>query len=118
LQVLEESLAWAEETGSQFFDAELFRIRARLLLRMRRMDEAEHSFCKALEVSREQAAQMWELRATCDLAQMLLDHGRRAEARDLVAPIHGWFSEGFDIKELQRAKTLLDSLPCLLSSAR
>ncbi|WP_373867389.1 tetratricopeptide repeat protein [Microvirga aerophila] len=81
------------------------------------MDDAEHSFRKALEVAREQEARMWELRAACDLAQMLRDHGRWAEARDLLAPIHGWFSEGFDVKELQRAKTLLDGLSYLASSA-
>jgi predicted ATPase len=53
---------------------------------------------------------MWELRAACDLAQMLRDHGRRAEARDLLSSIHGWFTEGFDVKDLQRAKALLEGL--------
>jgi tetratricopeptide (TPR) repeat protein len=110
LQVIAESLAWAEETGSQFFDAELHRIRAGLLLRMQRMDEAEGSYRKALEVAREQGARMWELRAACDLAQMLCNHERQAEARDLLALIHGWFSEGFDVNDLQRAKELLESL--------
>jgi predicted ATPase len=117
LPLIDKSLVWAEETGSQFFDAELYRIRAGLLLLLRRMDEAEHSFRKAVEVAREQEARMWELRAACDLAQMLRDHGRRAEARDLLAPIHAWFREGFDIKELQRAKTLLDGMSCLVSPA-
>jgi tetratricopeptide (TPR) repeat protein len=117
LPLIDKSLAWAEETGSQFFDAELYRIRAGLLLLLRRMDEAEHSFHKALDVARGQGARMWELRAACDLAQMLRDHGRQAEARELLAPIHGWFSEGFDVKDLQRAKTLLDNLSCLASSA-
>ncbi len=110
LQVITESLAWAEETGSQFFDAELHRIRAELLLRMQRMDEAEGSYRRALEVAREQGARMWELRAACDLAPMLCNHERQAEAHDLLAPIHGWFTEGFDVDDLQRAKALLEGL--------
>jgi class 3 adenylate cyclase/tetratricopeptide (TPR) repeat protein len=118
LQVIEESLAWAEETGSQFFDAELHRIRAGLLLRMQRADEAEHSYRKAHKVARGQRAWMWELRAACDLAQMLLDLGRQAEARDLLAPIHGWFTEGFDVNDLQRAKALLESLSRRAPSTR
>jgi predicted ATPase len=110
LQVIEESLAWAEDTGSQFFDAELHRIRAGLLLRMQRMDKAEQSYRKALEVAQEQGARMWALRAACELAQVLRDQGRQAEAHDLLAPIHGWFTEGFDVDDLQRAKALLEGL--------
>ncbi len=110
LQVIRESLAWAEEAGGQFFDAELHRIRAGLLLRMQRMDEAEGSYRKAMEVAREQGARMWELRATCDLAQMQPDLGLHAEAHGLLAPIHGWFTEGFEGNNLQRAKALLEGL--------
>ncbi len=61
---------------------------------------------------------MWELRAACDLAQILLDLGRQAEARDLLAPIHGWFTEGFDVNDLQRAKALLESLSRRAPSTR
>jgi class 3 adenylate cyclase/tetratricopeptide (TPR) repeat protein len=110
LQVIEASLAWAEETGSQFFDAELHRICAGLLLRMQRIDKAEQSYRKALEVAQEQGARMWALRAACELAQVLRDQGRQAESRDLLAPIHGWFTEGFDVDDLQRAKALLEGL--------
>lgn len=110
LRVIDESLTWAEETGSQFFDAELHRIYAGLLLRMQCMDKAERSYRKALEVARGQGARMWELRAACDLTQMLCDHGRQAEAHDLLAPAHGWFTEGFDVNDLQRAKALLENL--------
>jgi predicted ATPase len=118
LQVIGESLAWAEETGSQFFDAELHRIRAGLLLRMQRMDAAEQSYRGALDVARGQGAGMWELRAACDLAQMLRDHGQQAEARDLLAPIHGWFTEGFDVNDLQRAEALLEGPSCRAPSTR
>ena len=118
LQVIGESLAWAEKTCSQFFEAELHRVRGGLLLCMRHMDKAEQSYRKALEIAREQGALMWALRAACDLAQMLRDHGRPAESRDLLAPIHGWFTEGFDVNELQRARALLEGLSRRMPSTR
>lgn len=118
LQVIHETLAWAEETGSQFFDAELHRTRAGLLLQMQNTDMAEQSYRKALEVAQEQGARMWALRAACDLAQMLREHGRQAEAHDLLGPIHGWFSEGFDVNDLRRAKALLQGLSRRASSTR
>jgi predicted ATPase len=61
---------------------------------------------------------MWELRAACDLAAMLRDHGQQAEAHDLLAPIHGWFTEGFDVDDLQRAKALLEGLSRRAPSTR
>jgi class 3 adenylate cyclase/tetratricopeptide (TPR) repeat protein len=118
LQVIAEALAWSEETGSHFFDAELHRHRAGLLLRMQCMDKAEQSYRKALKVARGQGARMWELRAACDLAAMLRDHGQQAEAHDLLAPIHGWFTEGFDVDDLQRAKALLEGLSRRAPSTR
>ena len=118
LQVIRESLAWAEEAGGQFFDAELHRIRAGLLLRMQRTDKAERNYRKALAIARGQGAWMWALRAACDLTQMLCDHGRQVEARDLLAPIYGWFTEGFDVDDLQRAKALLEGLSRIEPSTR
>jgi tetratricopeptide (TPR) repeat protein len=110
LQILEGSLAWSDETGSQFFDAEVYRTHAELLLLLGRMDEAEGSFSKALEIAREQGARMWELRAACGLAGLWRDQGRRAEAHGLLAPIYSWFSEGFGTRDLQVARALLDTL--------
>lgn len=110
LRVIKKSLAWTEETGSRFFNAELCRIQAELLLLMRRLDEAERSYRKALEIAREQGARMWELKSACDLAEMLREQKRQAEARDLLVPIYCWFSEGFDVLELCRSKALLESL--------
>ncbi|HZA91190.1 MAG TPA: hypothetical protein VE420_01080, partial [Gemmatimonadales bacterium] len=110
LQILEGSLAWSDETGSRFFDAEVYRTRAELLLLLGRMDEAEGSFSKALEVAREQKARMWELRAACGLAGLWRDQGRGAEAHGLLAPIYSWFSEGFGTRDLQVARALLDTL--------
>jgi tetratricopeptide (TPR) repeat protein len=110
LRILEGTPAWAEETGSQFFDAEVYRIRAELLVLTGRLDRAEQSYHKALEIAREQKARIWELRAACGLACLWRDQGRRAVAHDLLASINGWFSEGFDTQDLQMARTLLDTL--------
>lgn len=115
LRVIEESLAWTQGTGSRFFNAELYRIQAELLLLMRRVDEAERSYRKAMAIAREQGARMWELKSACDLAEMLREQKRQAEARDLLVPIHCWFSEGFDVRELCRSKALLESLSRPLS---
>jgi predicted ATPase len=113
LRIIDESLAWTEETGSRFFNAELYRIRAELLLRAGRMDEAEGDYQKALQIACEQGARMWELRTACDLARLWSRQGRHRKARDLLAPVHGWFSEGFDIRELKRSKAQLESLSAL-----
>jgi tetratricopeptide (TPR) repeat protein len=110
LQILEGTPAWTDETGSRFFEAEVYRIRAELLRLTRRLDEAEHSCRKALEIAREQKARMWELRAAYDLASMLRGQGQGAEAYNLLAPVYRWFSEGFDTRDLQVARALLDTL--------
>jgi predicted ATPase len=65
---------------------------------------------KALGIAREQKAKLWELRATVSLAQLRSDRDRRTEARDLLAPVYGWFTEGFDTRDLKEAKALLDEL--------
>ena len=65
---------------------------------------------KALSVSQEQRAKLWELRAAVSLARLCGDRGERAEARDLLAPIYDWFTEGFDTPDLKEAKALLDEL--------
>jgi predicted ATPase len=72
--------------------------------------KAEVYFERALAVAREQQAKSWELRAAMSMARLWRDQGRRDEARDLVAPIYGWFTEGFDTLDLKGAKALLDAL--------
>ena len=71
---------------------------------------AEDSYRRALAVARRQSAKFWELRAAISLARLWRDQGKRAEARDLLAPIYEWFTEGFDTPVLQEAKALLDEL--------
>jgi predicted ATPase len=72
--------------------------------------EAEACYLKALEVARAQEAKSLELRAACDLASLWAEQGQRGEARDLLAPVYGWFTEGFDTADLKEAKTLLNKL--------
>jgi predicted ATPase len=71
---------------------------------------AEDSFRLAVTVAQQQNAKFWELRAATSLARLWRDQGKRAEASDLLAPIYGWFTEGFDTPVLQDAKALLDQL--------
>ena len=66
--------------------------------------------CQALDIARDQHAKSLELRAATSLARLRRDQGKRTEARDLLAPIYGWFTEGFDTPILQDAKALLDEL--------
>jgi len=110
LALLDEALQIAERTGERWFEAELNRHKGELLLRQGHPEAADELYRKALSIAREQEAKLWELRAAMSLARLRRDQGRRAEARDLLAPTYGWFTEGFDIPDLKDAKTLLDEL--------
>jgi len=99
-----------ERTGERWFAAELNRHKGRLLLRQGHSEAAEESYRRALSIAVEQEAKLWELRAAMSLARLRRDQGRRAEARDLLAPAYRWFTEGFDTPDLTEAKALLDEL--------
>ena len=71
---------------------------------------AEAYFERSLEIACEQQAKSWELRATMSMARLWRDQGKRNEARKLLAPVYGWFAEGFDTRDLKEAKALLDEL--------
>ena len=107
---LDQALELAERTGERWFAAELDRQRGRLLLRQGYPEAAEELYRKALSVAREQEAKLWELRAAASLARLWRDQGRCAAARDLLAPVYGWFTEGFATPDLKAAKMLLDEL--------
>jgi predicted ATPase len=107
---LDEALQIVERTGERWFAAELNRHKGRLLLRQGHSEAAEEPYRKALSIAREQEAKLWELRAAASLAQLRRDQARRAEARDLLAPVYGWFTEGFGTSDLKEAKALLDEL--------
>ena len=108
--LLDDAMRIADKTGERWFAAELNRHKGQLLLRQGHTDAAEEHYRKALSIAVEQDAKLWELRAATSLARLWRDQGRRTEARDLLAPIYGWFTEGFDTPDLKEARALLDEL--------
>jgi class 3 adenylate cyclase/predicted ATPase len=110
LALLNDALQIVERTGERWFTAELYRHKGHLVLRRGNSDAAEKLYSKALSIALEQEAKLWELRAAVSLARLWADQGRHAEARDLLAPVYGWFTEGFDTPDLKEAKALLDEL--------
>ena len=97
-----------ERTGERWFEAELHRHKGQLLVRRGHIEAAEELYHKALDIAKKQQAKLWELRAAVSLARLRRDQGLRGEARDLLAPVYHWFTEGFDTPDLQQAKALLD----------
>ena len=101
-----------EATKEKWYEAEVNRLAGEIALRSPQPDaaKAQAYFERALEVARAQKAKSWELRAATSLARLWRDQGQRAEAHDLLAPVYGWFTEGFDTLDLKEAKTLLAAL--------
>jgi predicted ATPase len=129
LTVLAEALAAVDKTGERFWEAELYRFKGDLLLRMGerekgRMEEQithspthsfthsspEECFQKAIEIARKQSAKSLELRAVMSLGRLWQNQGKKEEARQMLAEIYNWFTEGFDTADLQEAKALLKEL--------
>jgi len=110
LAALREGLDTADATGEHMWDAELHRLTGTVLVAENKLDEGQASLRQAIRVARAQQAKSLELRAARDLARLWGEQGRRAEARDLLAPVYGWFTEGFDTADLKEAKALLDEL--------
>jgi predicted ATPase len=112
LGALDLGVVRAQETGAHHFDAEHHRIRAEILLDQDggMHEEAGNLLRRALEIARAQEAKWFELRAATSLARLLRDQGRRDEARALLQPLYGWFTEGFDTGDLKDAKALLGEL--------
>jgi predicted ATPase len=110
--VLEEPLARIGYTREGWIEPELHRVHGELLLSLAKPNsgEAEACFHRAIGVGREQNAKLWELRAATSLARLWAEQGRRAEARELLAPVYGWFTEGFETRDLKDARALLDEL--------
>jgi predicted ATPase len=107
---LDDALQIVERTGERWLMGELFRHKGQLVLRQGHSESAEDLYLKALNITQEQEAKLWELRAALSLARLRRDQGRCAEARDVLAPVYGWFTEGFDTPDLKEAKALLDAL--------
>ena len=107
---MDDALQIVERTGERWLAAELNRHQGQLLLRQGHSEAAEELYRKALSIAEEQGAKLWQLRAAASLARLRRNQGRRAEARDLLAPLYGWFTEGFDTPDLKAAKALLAEL--------
>ena len=107
-----EALEFVTKTGGRWNEAEVHRVKGELLLARSPSDqaEAEASFRKALDVARDQSAKSWELRAATSLARLWQQQGGKDEARQLLAPVYDWFTEGFDTRDLKCAKALLEEL--------
>jgi hypothetical protein len=107
-----EAMAFAEASKERWYEAELHRIAGELALRSPQQDDAkaQTSFERALAIARQQQATSWELRAATSMARLWRDQEKRDEARELLAPVYGWFTEGFDTLDLKQAKALLDEL--------
>jgi class 3 adenylate cyclase/tetratricopeptide (TPR) repeat protein len=116
LRVVGEALAIVERTEERFYEAELHRLKGELTLQSNvlnpesRVKEAEACFQQALSVARQQSAKSWELRAATSLARLWQQQDKQQEARDLLAPVYNWFTEGFDTADLKDAKALLEEL--------
>jgi predicted ATPase len=140
LTVLAEALTLVDKTGERMYEAELYRLKGTLTLQSKASlgqvsgksqasqeqfgdtdprpltpdppaeAEAEACFHKAIEIARKQQAKSLELRATVSLSRLWQQQGKTTEARELLAPVYNWFTEGFDTKDLQEAKALLEEL--------
>jgi len=129
LNALAEALDVVRKTGERHYKAELYRLKGQLTLQKFQVSgskfqvenssesgvrspelEAEECFLKALEIARRQQAKSLELRAVMSLSRLWQQQGKNAEARQMLAEIYGWFTEGFDTKDLRDAKTLLAEL--------
>jgi predicted ATPase/DNA-binding SARP family transcriptional activator len=113
LDVVAEALALVEETGERHFEADLYLRKGELLLMLGDDDqitaEANNCLRRAIEIARRQKAKSWELRAVMILCRLWHRQGKREEARQLLAEMYGWFTEGFDTLDLQKAKSLLEA---------
>ena len=110
LAQIAEAANVTKTTQERWAEAEMHRIRGKLLMSMNEHSAAEESYHQALAIAKRQSARLFELRAATSLACLWRDQGKRIEARDLLAPIYGRFTEGFDTPVLQDAKALLDEL--------
>ncbi|MGE4096438.1 MAG: adenylate/guanylate cyclase domain-containing protein [Candidatus Binatia bacterium] len=118
LNVLAEALAIVNNGGERYYEAELYRLKGELTLTQSSIQslelsvqkEAEECFWKAIEITRKQSAKLLELRAVMSLAKLWQRQGRQKEAHEMLAAVYNWFTEGFDTKDLQEAKVLLDEL--------
>jgi predicted ATPase len=109
---VDEAVTAIEITKEKWWEADVHRIAGEIALKSSEPDvvKAEAYFERALSVARQQQAKSWELRAAMSLARLWRDQGKVQQARELLAPVYGWFTEGFDTRDLKEAKALLEEL--------
>jgi predicted ATPase len=107
-----EAMTAVETTKEKWCEAEIHRLAGEIALKTpeRHAAKAEAYFERALSVARQQQAKSWELRTAISLARLWRDQGNVQQARELLAPVYGWFTEGFDTRDLKEAKALLEEL--------
>jgi predicted ATPase len=120
-----EAIAIVGKTGERYNEAELHRLKGDLALRGSGVEaepavqtEAEEGFRKSIEIARQQQARSFELRAVMSLSRLWEQQGKKEQARQALAEIYGWFSEGFETEDLKAAKSLLDELSSTAGSPR
>jgi predicted ATPase len=109
---IDEAITTVETTKETWYEAEVHRIAGEIALMSPEPDSAKAEACfeQALVVARQQQAKSWELRAAVSLARFWRDQGKPQQGRETLAPVYGWFTEGFDTLDLKEAKVLLDDL--------
>jgi predicted ATPase len=115
LRLVTEGLERVQQSGEREWEAELYRLKGELLVQaedgvQHAAVTAEECFHQALAVTRRQQTKSFELRAALSLSRLWQQQGKRAEAQELLAPVYGWFTEGFDTADLQEARALLEAL--------
>ena len=109
---IDEAMTAAEMTKERLYEAEVNRVAGEVALKSPERDvtKAETYFERALAVARQQQARSWELRAAMSMARLWRDQGKPQQARELLAPVYGWFTEGHNTRDLKEAKALLEEL--------
>jgi predicted ATPase len=110
LKLLSDALELVERTDEHWYEAELYRLRGEMLIKNGDRSGAEPWFSDALATTKKSGAKLFELRAAMSLARLWRDQGKGQQAHELLAPVYGWFTEGFDTLDLKEAKALLDAL--------
>ncbi len=113
---LAEALVVVDKTGERYYEAELHRLKGELMFQSKaqgpesKVEEAEECFQKAIDIAQRQQAKSLELRAATSLAHLWQQQNKKAEAHKLLSDVYNWFTEGFDTKDLQEARALLEEL--------
>jgi predicted ATPase len=111
LQLLDEVHRLMQEQGQPVGEPEVYRQRASALRgRGAAAEDIDDCYHRSIEIARRQSARFWELRTAVSRARFWCDQGKRREARELLAPVYGWFTEGFETADLREARALLDNL--------